>query len=365
MTKRVIFVGAGHTHLSVIKEWKKKKKDVEWILISPGQYQYYSGMYSGYMEGRYAIEDIRVPLRSFCNENGGTFVSAKVTSIDPEQNIVLTNAGKVMHFDYLSVDIGAQPKGLEIPHVQKHAEVLKANENFSEAVESVRTSHHPLIVGGGYAGVEMAFTAQAWRSRNKFQSPVKIISGSKVLPEDTEEARQQVYDLLDKRGIEYFENEEVHRVTDRTVETDSLSFPYEDLLWMTGPKAPAWFEASRLPVDSEGYLLVNEHLQSVAYPQIFGVGDCVTIAGHEDIPKNGISAVKEAPVLLENIKRSLKGKKLAKYSPQKNYMAILNLGRKQGLMIYGDKTRTGKAPFKIKHRIDKKFIKELQPSRKA
>jgi hypothetical protein len=46
-------------------------------------------------------------------------------------------------------------------------------------------------------------------------------------------------------------------------------------------------------------------------------------------------------------------------------MAILNLGRKQGLMIYGDKARAGKAPFKIKHRIDKKFIKELQPSRKA
>jgi NADH dehydrogenase FAD-containing subunit len=53
-TKRLLLLGGGHAHVYLIKQFNSKKnKDLEVVLVTASQYQYYSGMAAGYLEGIY------------------------------------------------------------------------------------------------------------------------------------------------------------------------------------------------------------------------------------------------------------------------------------------------------------------------
>jgi len=48
----------------------------------------------------------------------------------------------------------------------------------------------------------------------------------------------------------------------------------------TGVRPASLFRDSGLATGEEGGILVNSYLQSVAYPEIFGGGDCISLEGH-------------------------------------------------------------------------------------
>ena len=65
--KTIILVGGGHSHLYCLKKHKQyQDESVKWILISPSRHQYYSGMFSGYTEGMYSLEETRIDLEDMC-----------------------------------------------------------------------------------------------------------------------------------------------------------------------------------------------------------------------------------------------------------------------------------------------------------
>ena len=74
------------------------------------------------------------------------------------------------------------------------------------------------------------------------------------------------------------------------------------------------FETSGLPVGPDKGLLVNRYLQSVKHPDIFGGGDCICF---EDKPldKVGVYAVRQNPVLLNNLFAQLEGRPLQVFDP--------------------------------------------------
>lgn len=102
-------------------------------------------------------------------------------------------------------------------------------------------------------------------------------------------------------------------------------------------------------------MLVNEALQSVRYPSLFGAGDCVSME-QRPVPKNGVYAIRQAPVLWENLKRMNRGASLCSFRPQRKYMAILSTGHKEGLLSYGNLAVHHRLCFHLKHYIDSKFI---------
>ncbi|MGD6794696.1 hypothetical protein [Metabacillus indicus] len=83
---QVLLIGGGHAHLSIlrsiIKEEKSKKYHI--TMISPSRYQYYSGMFSGFTEGIYSEEDIRIDIEDLCKIASVTFIKDTVLSIDSE-----------------------------------------------------------------------------------------------------------------------------------------------------------------------------------------------------------------------------------------------------------------------------------------
>ncbi len=104
---------------------------------------------------------------------------------------------------------------------------------------------------------------------------------------------------------------------------------------------------------------VNAFLQSVTHPEIFGAGDGICF-GEECLPRIGVFAVRQGPVLQRNLLAFLRSEALEEFKPQKNYLLILNLGDGTGLLTYGSWTLRGRWAFWFKDWLDRRFLRRFQ-----
>lgn len=361
--KQLFLIGAGHAHLHIINQLRKESlEDVEVTLLSPAPYQYYSGMFSGYAEGLYSEEDISVYLPGLCEQASVEFKEEFVVSIDAKQKILLTDQGSVLSYDVASFDIGSLTASTDLEGVKEYARRIKPNYHFPQMVDEVRHAEHLSIVGGGIAGVELALSLQSWREKHNKGKDITIISGSnRLLSGETKDISRKVEQIVARKGITILKDSHVMKMTKNHIYMDQGdALEYTDALWLAGPKAPGVFEQSKLPTDNKGYLQVESTLQVKKHPSIFGAGDCISLSEHPELPKNGVFAIRQAPILWENIKGFLSTGDGSHYIPQKKWLAIMSVGEKEGFLLYGKWSYKGKLAWKLKNRIDRKFMKQYQ-----
>jgi len=137
----------------------------------------------------------------------------------------------------------------------------------------------------------------------------------------------------------------------RSLETDAV-------LFLGGASATELFRSSGLYCDARGFLLVHETLQSLEDPSIFAVGDCATLAAYPETPKNGVTAVRQAPLLLQNLIRFANDEPLRTFRPQRYYLTLLALGHRRATLLYGRFYRTNRLSWYVKQWIDRRFIKK-------
>jgi NADH dehydrogenase FAD-containing subunit len=70
----------------------------------------------------------------------------------------------------------------------------------------------------------------------------------------------------------------------------------------------------------------------------------------------GVYAVREAPVLLENLLAAIDNRPATKYEPQKRCLTVLNLGLGYGLALWGGFHWLGPAAMWLKDAIDRRFL---------
>ena len=119
------------------------------------------------------------------------------------------------------------------------------------------------------------------------------------------------------------------------------------------------FRRSGLLTAGDGGLWVNRYLQSPTDPGIFGGGDSVAFRG-EPLRRLGVFAIRQGPVIHHNLRAFLEGGPLKAYRPQSAYLYILNLGDREGLAIWGPLVARGRMAWKLKNRIDRRFIDEYR-----
>jgi NADH dehydrogenase FAD-containing subunit len=136
---------------------------------------------------------------------------------------------------------------------------------------------------------------------------------------------------------------------------DGHEIPCNVPVLATGISPPGVFRASSLTTGQDGGLWVDQNLRSVNHRCLFGGGVCISYRG-EALPKLGVFAVRQGPVLFHNLQAALEGEPLKPYKPQKRFLYILNLGDGTGLAVYGSLVWRGRLSFMLKHRIDEKFV---------
>ncbi|MGP4076086.1 FAD-dependent oxidoreductase [Halobacillus sp. K22] len=356
MSKRLLLVGAGHAHLEVIRRLKSEAwSNVEVCLISSSRYQYYSGMFSGFTEGLYTLEETRVSLEKVTREARIHFIEKTAVSLRPKQKKVICHDGSVYPFDVVSFDIGSQslPKDFE----DTVARTIKPNYQFISQIEEIRNTTHPLIVGGGAAGTELALSIQTYKEKNQIPGQVKLVTAEKVMNEFPKLVSTRLKSLLTKKGVQVWEDESVKEIHENYIVTDSGNkIRHTSVLWLGGASAEPIFKHSGVEVDERGFALVRDTLQFQEYDYIFGSGDCVTLAEYPELQKSGVYAVKQGPVLWNNLSQYLSGQPLQEYDPQKNALYILSTGKEQGFMVYGPLSHHSHQAWKLKNKIDRDFM---------
>jgi len=97
------------------------------------------------------------------------------------------------------------------------------------------------------------------------------------------------------------------------------------VLAATGVDPPDVFARSGLATGDHGALWVDRHLRSPNDHRIFGGADAVAFRGNP-LPRFGVLAIRQGPVLFHNLRATLRGQQLSSYRPQRRYLYVLDLG---------------------------------------
>jgi len=369
MGKHLVFVGGGHAHLTALVNMGEYIRQGHRItVIGPSPYHYYSGMGPGMLSGIYRPQEARFHIKKLVEDRGGEFREDQVVRIDPHGRSLSLKSGQELAYDVVSFNTGSEvPADLlsgESPEnlfpVKPVVHLLRARRAIRNALKDRKLRF--LIVGGGAAGVEVS--ANLWRlvRDSRGEGQITLIAGQKLLGGALDRVREIARDSLTERDIEIIEGNRATQIQKESVTlADGKILPYDFAFMAMGIRPSPLFRQSGLPTGKDGGMLVNIHLQSVDHPEIFGGGDCIAFAERE-LSKVGVYAVRENPLLLQNLMAALEGKTMEVFDPQKEFMLILNLGNGRGLLWRKNFVWEGRLAFLLKDYIDRKFMRKFQVS---
>jgi NADH dehydrogenase FAD-containing subunit len=365
---RVILVGAGHAHLHALKAAAGfAERGHEFVAVAPGRF-WYSGLATGMLGGLYPPELDQVDVGALAARGGGRLIEARVARIDTAARRVHLEGGAVLGYDALSLNLGSAPPAIPAdsdedvyaakPIPRLHALRLELERRFrSGPGRAVRVA----VAGGGVTACELAANVAALACRRGGRVAVSILAaGEDVLGQVPAPARRRVLESLRRRGVAVVRNARVVRIAGgRAILESGGHAPFDLLVNATGLKPNPLVRGTGLPVDGAGALRVDAHLRSIADPAVHGGGDCVAVAGHA-LPRVGVYAVRQAPVLARNLLAALEGAPPARFVPQRRFLWIMNLGDGTGLAVRGGFWWQGRSAFRLKHAIDRRFLRQYQ-----
>jgi NADH dehydrogenase FAD-containing subunit len=368
--KRLVFVGGGHAHLTSLKDLAGfTKHGHEIVLISPSPYHYYSGMGPGMLSGIYRPWEVRFHIKKLVEHQGATFIKDKVIKIDPGRRLLSLSSGEKVNYDIVSFNTGSEvpveslvtTPGENVVTVKPVVNLLKAQHIILEAIRNNKALNF-VVVGGGPAGVEIS--ANLWRllNENHGKGEITLIGGKRLLGDAPGKVRHLALESLTRRGLKIVEGTYVKAIENGVVSlSDGREVAFDLTFVAIGIRPSSLFLDSGLPTAADGGLLVNSHLQSIAYPNILGGGDCISLEGYS-LAKVGVYAVRENPILYHNLLSALEGGKMMTFEPQKHFLLIFNMGDGQGIFWKKNWAWEGRLAFLLKDYIDRKFVRRFQVS---
>ncbi|MHC4831438.1 MAG: FAD-dependent oxidoreductase [Planctomycetota bacterium] len=378
----LVFIGGGHTHVQVLKRWAEEPvPGVNLTVVLDRPVAVYSGMVPGFVAGDYEANELEIDVRPLADLAGARLILEAATRIDAAGRCVVTEGDRTVPYDLLSINVGSTVRGLDLEGVKEHTLPTRPIGRFVELVAervqlgagaAAEAPAEPgeasdalgvVIVGAGAGGVELAFTLRARILRATGVPPaVTIVAGSDdVLPGAPHRVVKRARRELIRLGVMLRLGERVTRVTEDAVHLESGDCLPQDLaVWVTGASAHPFLEASGLPTVRGGFVRVRSTLQVEGLDDVFAAGDCAFLVDHPWVPRAGVYAVREGPILDHNIRAKLAGEPLRVYTPQRDFLSLLNVGDGRAIGSKWGFAFAGRWVFRLKDRIDRAFVRRFQ-----
>ncbi|MFP4338221.1 MAG: FAD-dependent oxidoreductase [Halothece sp.] len=368
-SQSLLLIGGGHSHAILLKQWARRYlSNVRLKLLNDVEQTPYSGMLPGHVAGFYTHEETHINLPQLAEFSHADLIRDRAVGLDLEKKQVLCKQRPPLPFDYVSIDIGSTPSMGEVTGAKDYAIPAKPVpiflqhwEQFLATVESSPNQPRNIaIVGGGAGGVELALNMQQRLQQITNAVSIHLLQrGKELLPQQGKWVRRKLQQLLTQRGIKLYLGEKVTEVfPDKLVCASGMTLETDIVFWVTQATSPKWIQESGLATDEKGFILVNEYLQSVSHPFVFAAGDIATIKNHPR-PKAGVFAVRQGKPLFQNLQRTILGKPLKPYYPQKSYLSLIGTGDKSAIASWRNLGLHHPLLWRWKDRIDRQFMAQF------
>lgn len=372
----IVLVGAGHTNAHIIRMWRMHPiPGARLTCISDHSVAAYSGMLPGTLAGQYAHEEMQIDLVRLSAATGIRFIRADLTGLDVDRNELQFSSRPPLAFDVASIGVGSVPRRGNVDTTDPASipvVLIKPMQDFLDrldrAVQRVIAGNNDrpwkvTVVGAGVAGCEIAFCLPAHLCSIHPQGTWQIAlidRGSEIAGGLSPSARRRVVAEFERRGVTIRNAASVTAVTSTGLQLECGEHHETDLaIWVTGAQAPPVLANLGLPTDDAGFLRTRPTLQSTAVDHVFAVGDSGTIDEYRT-PKAGVYAVRQGPVLWQNIKRLLADEPLVTYKPQRRFLKLLNTGDGRAVVDYNGISAHATWGWTLKDFIDRRFMRKYQ-----
>ncbi|MBZ0113529.1 MAG: FAD-dependent oxidoreductase [Thermoanaerobaculia bacterium] len=354
-------MGGGHSHLQVLESLANRPlADASVTLVVDDHRAVYSGMVPGLVARQYQIPDLTVDLRPLAATAGVRVVEKPAIRIDPNQRRLVLADDTALDYTVASINIGARVAGLDVPGVLEHALPTRPIGEFVYRIEQLDDSSRRqiLVVGGGAAGIELAFCLQSrWRGE---RTEVTLVDGARALLPKRRRLARRVLAAAKARGLEMKSSTVVQEVKPgRVTLVGGGSIPYGLLVWAAGAASHPLFTESGIET-IRGFATTRRTLQLLHHDHVFAAGDCATLADYPETPKAGVYAVRQGPILSHNLRAALRGEPLRSYRPQDDFLTLLNLGDGTALGWWKGLVAGGRLAMRLKDRIDRRFVERFR-----
>ncbi|GAB3071185.1 NAD(P)/FAD-dependent oxidoreductase [Nocardioides zeae] len=371
---KVVVIGSGFGGLFGTKALRKAPVDVTMVaktthhLFQPLLYQVATGILS---QG-----EIAPPTREvLAKQKNATVLLGEVTDIDLDKRIVTSHVlglETLTPYDSLIVAAGAGQSYFGNDHFAEFAPGMKSIDDALELRgrifgafelaeiaaargEKVQDLLTFVVVGAGPTGVEMAGQIAElahrtlrtdFRHINTEKARVVLVDAApQVLPPFGEKLGASAKGSLEKLGVEVKLGAMV-----TSVDQDGLDVKYKDgsterinstaMIWAAGVQANALgktlAEQSGAPLDRAGRIGVNPDLTLPGYPEVFVVGDMISLNNLPGVAQVAIQGAKYAATEIQGRLQGKAPQKPFKYF-DKGSMAVI--GRFRAVMMVGNKIR--------------------------
>lgn len=372
----LLLVGGGHAMLQTLEaagSWSEAGLQV--TLLNPGRHLYYSGMIPEYLGGVYAEEDVRIDLERLCSRNGIRFVDGRAIRIDRRRRLVVTADDRELPYDAAAFDVGGINPGRPEPAIPtKPLRRIQELERRLRTTLDTPSEHLRLaIAGGGAAGVEIALNISGrflGRNRMAELACTLVEPADRLLASFPKGMSRYAREVLVQRGV---------RVLTGTGLTwdgsgapsldDGTKLNVDEVVWATGTSGLPLFRDAGLSCDERGFVRVSRSLRVLDDPRLFAAGDCASPTGLEHLRKVGVHAIKQGATLRDNLHATLAvlatghepfDVDLTPFRPYPIAPLILSTGAKEGLWTAGPLWLRGRFMLRLKHLIDRRWIRPYQ-----
>ncbi|OGB41871.1 MAG: pyridine nucleotide-disulfide oxidoreductase [Burkholderiales bacterium RIFOXYC2_FULL_59_8] len=365
MTKKLVLVGGGHAHLSVLRALAKQRPEgINVVLITPSRYQYYSGMLPGWIAGHYTQAQCRVDLAPLIQAAGARLVLDQIVGLDTTRRCVSLTHGQPVAYDVLSLDVGSETDTSWLESLGDKLLPVKPLDNFFSRwphilmAAKAKQNYRLVVVGGGAAGVELALAAQQAFTGADINGHVDLVaSESGILPGHAKSVKVRVQRFAKHAGLALHFARGVGS-EEGVLLADGHLLQADQVIAATGARPAVWLGSSKLGLDEHGYILVDKYHRSVSHPNVFAAGD-VCARTDAVMSRSGVHAVHAGPVLGQNLMAILSGGPLRSYQPKLHALYLLSCGPRFAVASWGRWSADGQWVWRWKDWIDRGFIRRF------
>ncbi|QOZ37067.1 NAD(P)/FAD-dependent oxidoreductase [Bradyrhizobium sp. CCBAU 53421] len=358
---RVVIVGAGFGGLEAA--FGLAGTPVEITLIDRRNHHLFQPLLYQVATASLATSEIAWPIRYLLRDRPEvTTLFANVCGVDAAAKQVQLDDGGSIPYDTLILATGARHAYFGHDEWEPFAPGLKTLEDATTlrrrilvAFERAERETDPdkraalltfVIIGAGPTGVEMAGTIadlakdtlpQDFRHIDTRKARVVLIeAGPRVLAGFPDDLSAYAQASLEKLGVEVMLGEPVTECSADGVVFGGKRLEARTIVWAAGVRASRAAEWLNAPADRAHRLQVEPDLTVPGHPDIFAVGDTVTIKGPDGSPVPGIApaAKQEGRYVAALIKARLDGKTLPPFR-YKHAGSLAQIGKKKAVIDFG------------------------------